>query len=209
MVDSLDTPQTAEPLSADTAATSNPNSASSFLTTTTGKLVVGGVALLLILGAIAAILFLFVFNDAPQETELLVPTESTSSTSTASAETSPEVRPPDDFADTFAFRNIFQPTMKVTMTPPAGSSGSTSGDTSGTDTSDIDVPADTLFLVSTSTADGVPVATFIWNGVTYTLEEGESIPDTPWQVLSISGDTVVMLYGDARVTLTVGQGLSK
>ncbi len=209
MVDSLDTPQTEEPLPADTAAPSNPNDVSSFLTTTTGKLVVGGIALLLILGAIVAILFLFVFNDAPPETGLLVPTESTATTPTASVETSPEVRPPDDFADTFAFRNVFQPTMKVTIATPADSSASPSADTSGTDTSDIDVPADTLFLVSTSTADGVPVATFIWNGVTYTLEEGESIPNTPWQVLSISGDTVVMLYGDSRVTLTVGQGLSK
>jgi hypothetical protein len=209
MVDSLNTPQTEEPLSADTAATPSPGSASSFMSTTVGKLVVGGIALLLILGAVAVILFLFVFNDTPPETDLLVPTESASTSSTASVETSPEVRPPDDFADTFAFRNIFQPTVKVTVTPPPGSSGDSSGDSSGTDTADIDVPADTLFLVSTSTEDGVPVATFIWNDVTYVLEEGESIPDTPWQVLSISGDTVVMLYGDARVTLTVGQGLSK
>ena len=48
-----------------------------------------------------------------------------------------------------------------------------------------------------------------WNGQTYTLAEGESIPNTPWQVLEINSSTVVMLYGDARITLSVGVGISK
>ncbi len=64
---------------------------------------------------------------------------------------------------------------------------------------------------SVSTVDGEPVAELVWNGQTYTLSEGESIPNSPWKVLSIdtTNGTVVMLYGDSRVTLTVGQGISK
>ena len=57
--------------------------------------------------------------------------------------------------------------------------------------------------------NGEKVATFIWNGQTYVLSEGESIPDSPWKVLEINDDSVVMLFGDTRVTLSTGQGLTK
>jgi hypothetical protein len=35
------------------------------------------------------------------------------------------------------------------------------------------------------------------------------VGDTPWKVLSISDTSVVMLFGDDRVTISVGQGLTK
>jgi hypothetical protein len=168
--------------------------------------VVGGVALVVVGGAIAAILMMFVLNRATDDQggSVKVPLNPTT-TSTASIDSSPTERPADDFADTFAFRNVFQPTVKITLTPDPNLVDSTDGSTPAT----VDVPQDTLLLSSVSTVDGSPVANLVWNGATYALGEGDAIPDTPWQVLSISGDTVVMLYGDSRVTLTVGQGISK
>lgn len=204
MVDSFGTPDATTGQSAEAAA-DGAAPRQGFLSTTVGKLVVGGIALVLILGAVAAVFFIFILNKASDEIPqppVVVPVETTS---TPDGEGEPVERPEVPLEDTFAFRNIFQPTIKITV----ASSDSDDG-TDGTADGEIpDVPPDTLFLMSVSTVDGEPVAELIWNGQQYSLKEGESIPDTPWQVLSISGDTVVMLYGDARVTLTAGQGISK
>jgi hypothetical protein len=208
MVDSFNKPGSdpAEGGIAAVEATSKTGSAS-LLSTTTGKLMVGGIAVVAVLGALAAIFMIFVLNPASDDpNDVLVPPVAVT-TGTVSAEASPTRRPADDFEDTFAFRNPFQPTIKITLTPEVTADGG-DGTVDGGD-SVVDVPEDTLFLSSVSTIDGVDVANLVWNGTTYSLSEGESIPDTPWQVLSISGGTVVMLYGDSRVTLTVGQGISK
>lgn len=177
-----------------------------FMSTTVGKLVVGGVAVLLVLIAIGAILFLYVFNAPMPESGLIIPG---STNATASAEATVVVRPAPTLQDTFAFRNIFEPTVKPRV---ASTTTNTDGSTDGTSTGGIDpatVPPNTLVLTSISTVDGEPVATFIWNGQTYTVGEGEQLEGTPWKVVSIEGSTVVLLYGDATVSLTLGQGLTK
>jgi hypothetical protein len=208
VVDSLNNPETPQSVP-EVEATESAKGPAGFLGSTVGKLVIGGVALVLVLGAIGAILMLFVFNDTSSDegSTASVPAPSadaSATTQTAPAqEESPTVRPADEWADTFVFRNVFQPTIKVTLAPLPDTDEDNGEDPAA------DVPADTLYLDSVETVDGVPTANLIWNGTTYSLEEGESIPDTPWKVVSIEGDTVVMLYGDARVTLTVGQGLSK
>jgi len=56
--------------------------------------------------------------------------------------------------------------------------------------------------------DGEPAAVLVLDGQTYTIKAGESIPGTPWKVMSISGQTVQLQYGDVPVTLSVGQGIT-
>ena len=70
-------------------------------------------------------------------------------------------------------------------------------------------PRDTLFLESIVTLDGVSTATFLWNGERYVVREGEALEGTPWKLVSVDGNTVVMLYGDATVTFSIGQGITK
>lgn len=182
---------------------SNATGSSGFLSTTMGKIVLGGAALVVIGAAIVAILLLFVFNqDDVTNVPVIIPTETTVTTSAGESE--PMERRPDDWVDTFAFRNIFEPTSKVTLSPEVSADGS--GTTS--ETVDADIPDDTLFLSSITTVDGVLVANLVWNGATYALPEDGTIPGTPWKVVSVTGDTVVMLYGDTRITLGVGQGIS-
>ena len=206
-----------------------------YAATKSGRLVLGGIGLLLVLAAIGAILFLFVLQpNEPDSVEALVPPAGAVSAPATDAEASEEesatLHRAKPLSSTFVFRDIFEPTTKPstpssssqgTGTANGGTSadGSSNGGTSsdgtgGTNGGDgdgdaVDVPADTLLLQSVSTADGEPVATFVWNGQTYTAGEGDQLGETPWQVLDISGNTVVMLYGDTRVTLTVGQGISK
>jgi len=177
-----------------------------FLSSTVGKLVIGAIALVVVLGAVAAIGVIFFLGQSSDEVTQNPPAPQTETTGTVSSQVeSPTVRPEPSLQETFAFRNIFQPTIKVTLSP----TDDNGTDGNGGSGSSVDVPPDTLFLAGVTTVDGEQVAELVWNGQTYFLSEGESIPNSPWKVLSISGDTVVMLFGDSRVTLTVGQGISK
>jgi hypothetical protein len=202
VVDNFGTPDVAPAQPVEVAAETPPKSGG-FLSTTVGKLVVGGIVLVVVLGALAAIGTIFFLGQSSDESSNLAasPSVVTSNTASASSDESVTPRPEPALQDTFAFRNIFEPTIKITLKPV---SDTTDGGTA-------DVPDNTLYLAGVSTVDGEPVAELVWNGTTYTLSEGESIPNTPWQVLSIDTDTgtVVMLYGDSRITLTVGQGISK
>lgn len=179
----------------------------SFLKSPAGIIVaVVVVALLLVAAGLAVYLFLFSSGsggDAPPTVRTITTGTAKPGSAGASATlelpvTEPQERP---LESTFSFRNIFAPTVKrpTPFVPPSSS----------TSTSSLDVPADTLYLVSIDEVDGERKATFIWNDETYQLAEGDGIAGTPWKVLDIRSDSVVMLYGDTEVTLTVGQGLSK
>lgn len=211
MVDNFGTPVDSPTQTVETA-----DSRPGFLGTTGGKLVAGSIVLLAVLGALAAIAYLFIFGRSSNVVvQPQVPVAQTTSTVDGAVEASPTVRPEPPLEDTFAFRNIFQPTIRVTLSADPDAPGGVAGGGTGAggvtnpDGSSVDVPADTLYLATVSTVDGDRVAELVWNGQTYSLREGETISGTPWKVLSISGDTVVMLYGDTRVTLTVGQGITK
>lgn len=190
-----------------------------FMASTLGKLVVGGVLVLLILAALAAV-FLLGSDDVPEgPTGGIVPG---SAGTTSSAEATPAIRTEPPLEETFAFRNVFAPTTKPRFVPTSNTGGTTDGTNGGTTdgTTDgtnggggalnpADLPANTLFLESIVTVDGVSTATFLWNGETYVVKEGEVLQGTPWKLVSIDGNTVVMLYGDARITFTIGQGITK
>jgi len=181
-----------------------------FLNTTTGKLVVGGVAIVLILGAIGAAFFFFILNGAVDGSVQLTSsaTGSTTATSSVEATQTPENPAERSLASTFTFRNVFAPTVKRTYESAATTSDTASADSSSTGAS-VDVPANTLYLQSIISENGEPKAVFIWNGQTYTVGEGEQVADSPWKVLQINSDSVLMLYGDSQVTLSVGQGVGK
>lgn len=196
------TPQVADP-SGLPLETGSKTGFAGFLSTTPGKLVVGGVLVLLIAGILGAIAVFFLFSQAENLVDGGITTLPSIQT-TSVAEVAPIEREAPRLEDTFTFRNIFAPTIK----PSVPESVTVSGD--GTSTAGgASVPGDTLFLESVSVIDGDTVATLIWNGTTYVVGEGENLGETPWRVLSIDGASVTMLYGDTSVTLTVGQALGK
>jgi membrane-associated protease RseP (regulator of RpoE activity) len=112
-------------------------------------------------------------------------------------------------ADVFEFRDPFVPLIgRVKESKASSSTTSTSGGGSG-GTTTTTVDPNTLVLESISTVDGKRVGTFTWNGNTYVAGAGQRIDSSPWQVVSVSSDSAVVLFGDERITLTVGQGVSK
>ena len=109
-------------------------------------------------------------------------------------------------AEVFTFRDIFVPLLK----PLADSTAPTTGTTTTT-TTDTVTPTtqNTLYLDGVVTQDGVLMAQLRYNGTSYTLGVGGTIPNSPWQVLRVSSTSVTMLYGDIQVTLSVGEGVTK
>ncbi len=176
-----------------------------FFSTSTGRivLIVGAVlAFLAVAGVVVAVVMTFFLGNAVEDA-LVNGTGSGASqdaSSTTDAEASP-VEPSDiPLSDIFTFRDIFEPLVKPA--PSVEASGS-STETSGTATGE----AGTLYLQDIVVEDGVTKAVLLYNGTLYSLPEGGVVTGTPWQVLSIGSSSVVMLYGDSQISLSVGQGV--
>jgi hypothetical protein len=105
----------------------------------------------------------------------------------------PDIENRDVFTPRDPFKVIAPPTIP---TETASTPGSTTSDNS-------------LVLNDITTENGTKKAVLTYGGTVYTLAEGESVGTSPWKVLKIYTSSVVMLYGDDRVTLTIGQGITK
>lgn len=173
-----------------------------FLTSPAGKLIVGGLLLFVLLVVAGSLTFFFLINTGSKPTVVVAPQGPSGSTTTTptAAPTNPPEQPLDE---TFTFRNIFAPTVK-----PATTTESDSSDGSDTTSETANGPEDTLILKSIHSESGEYVATFEWNGQIYETREGEQVDNSPWEVVTIYSDSVVMLYGDSKITLAVGQGFS-
>ncbi|TDB38939.1 MAG: hypothetical protein D9V44_04510 [Actinobacteria bacterium] len=204
MPDEFAVPETGQPVAAVPVEAAAPAKK-----TSKGLLIaLGALAILVVIGAVAAVLVLFVFQTSTDNSvEVRVPEgqtaqAGTSATTTETAEAGSPAAAVSN-SEVFTFRDIFAPLV-----------GATSTETSATETTtDTVVPgdyaADTLYLIAIGSESGVPSASMIWNSQTYTLNEGDTIPNTPWKVFDIRTSDVIMLYGDQQVVLSVGQGISK
>lgn len=177
-----------------------------FYATRNGRTILAAVALVLVLAGVGAAVYFFVLagpSESGSGTSTGAPSAVT--TSTASTEASPTEPARKSVKALFTFRNVFMPTSG-----PGGADLSADGSSASTSTGDFsDVPADTLYFVSMSVVDSKPKGDFYWNGTVYTAGEGEPLGTTPWKVLSLSGNTATMLYGDTQTTISVGQGIGK
>jgi type IV pilus biogenesis protein PilP len=210
----VDAPNNLEP-QMPPAPTADEGSAN-FLSSTAGRLILGSVVLAVLLGVAGYFVWAFLLNvpaSSPSVStgpKLTVPVTSPSSSTISPLDTAPITEPQEKpLESTFTFRNVFAPTLKEQFPLPVSTPDSSTSGSSTSGTGTVDVPADTLYLQSIQTVNGHTTASFIWNGKTYVLKKGESIPDSPWKVLSIGSSSVVMLFGDTEVTLSTGQGLTK
>ncbi len=172
------------------------------------------VALLIVAGLVAAAVFVFVLTDRVAQDIATVPGEVVE-TPVAVGDAEVVEPPPVELTRVFTFRDIFSPLI-VPIPEPEPSEVDTLAPgvpgipgEPGVDPDDpgVTLPPDTLFLRDIVSVDGVTAAVLYLDGQTYTLAVGGEIPGTPWRVQSISGRSVVMLYGDVQVTLSVGQGV--
>lgn len=216
MVDDM-TPQDDSALQAEPAPVSGvPEKSGGFLSTSTGKLVVIGgavIGFLAVAGLVALAVFTFVLQPSPEpDTAGTKDAVAGSQEPTASAEAviEPGAVP---LSDLFTFRDVFEPLI---VTPNASDLETTTGSptaTTATTTPDSvaapDTSSQTLYLQDIISDNGVAKAVLVFEGQEYTLAEGESIPGSPWEVLTIGSTSVTMLYGDVQVTISIGQGVTK
>ncbi len=67
----------------------------------------------------------------------------------------------------------------------------------------------TLKLVSITESDGKKTATVSFGGKNYAVGVGDRIDGSSYQVVGIGADSIELLYGDDRLTLTIGESISK
>jgi hypothetical protein len=177
-------------------------SRTTFLSTPGGRIALIVGAVVVFLGIAAAAVFLLlgflggVATDVVQDAIDSGQPASSVGTSTVTPTLEP-IEPGDvPYGDLFTFRDIFEPVLKPTPAVVETETATTPGE------------PDTLYLLNIIVEDGVPRAVLEFNGSEYILAEGEEIPGTPWQVLSVGSNSVVMLFGDSRVTLAIGQGVT-
>lgn len=174
-----------------------------FFASTLGRVLLIGCAVSTLLGIIAvvAVIALGVFAAKEVTTGLQSAmtnapvTGAVPATSSAQPTTAVPAIPTIDNRDVFTPRDPFEP-IPAPLIPTETVSGSSVHD-------------DILVLVDIVTESGVRKAVLRYNGTQYTLAAGGQVGDTPWRVFQVNAGSVVMIYGDDRVTLTVGQGISK
>jgi hypothetical protein len=179
-------------------------------------MVVGGVALLVLLGIAGAILAVFASGLLNSGS---VATTSTTTKSSVGASTQVGavaiVYPPEKpLQSTFTFRNIFAPTVKPAIVP---TESTTPAETPTETVPSTDVtsptvePVSILTLVRIRQVGDAHVGDFTLDGTAYDgVGNGGTIGSSPWKVIEVLDDnSCLMLYGDAQQTITVGQSISK
>ncbi|MGB4593900.1 MAG: hypothetical protein WBI63_09030 [Coriobacteriia bacterium] len=202
------------PLPAEGATPATPESSpkkQGFFSTPLGRVVMilGALGALAVIAGIVVAVVLFVLFPTEADLEVRVP-ERQQQPAAGGAETTSGAAPAQAAAvvsndEVFTFRDIFEPliTAEDASSTPEASPDSTSAPDA------TEYAADTLYLVSVTTTGDEPEANMVWDQQEYTLSEGDAIPDSPWKLLEIRDDSVVMLFGDQQVILTVGQGIQK
>lgn len=179
-------------------------SSGDFLSTTAGKAVLIGAAIVLLL-VVAGVVGWFVLGPsslggsagAPGTPTVVVSNPGTPTAPSAPA-SSTVTTPVADITS----RDVFTPRNPFTVIKPATISTSTTGATHNN--------PDDVILTDIVTVDGVRKAVIEYGGHTYTLGANELIPGTSdWKVLAVHANDAVLLFGDVTVTLTPGQGTSK
>jgi len=173
-----------------------------------------GFGALAIIAAVIVALVVFVPMSSTTTTAPSSPATSTGGSSQSATDTAAEVKEPASAvvnSEVFTFRDIFLPLLSKDTSPTT--SATTVADSSTTTTvaatSSSTSTAGTLYLTDVSSENGTYTGTFVLDGKTYTLGDGDQVGTSPWQVVTVNSSSAVMLYGDTRVTLTVGQGISK
>lgn len=172
----------------------------------TGTAILIGAAGLVVLAAIIGIVVYVLMSASSAQVPAAGPvvpgtpgSPSTPATSTATGTVTPI--PATDNGDVFTPRNPFEVIAPVKIAS-ANDDNNDNNNSSGDDTSTA------LTLTDITTANGEDVAVVKLGGASYTVGEGDTVGDTDWQVVQINDANVVFLYGDQRITISLGQGTS-
>ena len=200
-----------------------------FLSTTVGKVVVGCLAASILLAIVAVVVVIalgaFGINQLGKAVDQASTTGASSTTTStgkpsapgattgtaapaASIVPTPSVLSVTD-EDVFSPRDPFIPVVlpappaPASATAPTGATGSAGSTTGSITTAD----SNALYLRMIITTEKGGIAFLDYKGTVYALAVGDVIPNSSWKVLSVGLKTVTMLFGDERVTVSLGEGV--
>jgi hypothetical protein len=135
---------------------------------------------------------------APITTVVLPSTPTGGGTGSTTTTTAPPVVAIDN-RDVFTPRNPFTVIPPIEIAVPVTDTSDNSGNNT-TETAD----TTTLTLRDIVTVDGVRKAVVRLAGVNYTLAAGETVGSSQWSIVEVNTNNIVALYGDVRVTISLG-----
>lgn len=172
--------------------------AGGFFSSPVGRIVLigGGLAVILAIVAVVVVLVLGTFATGSGGGSGITPPVTPASGETSGAVSTVPTAPPA--VPDIATRDVFTPRDPFEeIQPPV------------IPTETVKVDANVLVLKDIITEDGVRKGVFSYNGVEYTGGQGEQLGDTNWKVLAVHDSSADVLYGDDRITLSIGQGIQK
>jgi hypothetical protein len=113
--------------------------------------------------------------------------------------------------EVFTPRDPFIPVILPSPEPISASGTAASGDNlvNGSTSGSITTPdSSALYLRMIVSGENGSAAVLDYKGTIYVALAGAEIPNSPWKVVSVGTKSVVMLFGDERVTIALGEGIS-
>ena len=206
-----------------------------FIKTPLGKLALVGVVLLILLflaAFLVGIFFLFSSLRTTSKEASKVPVEikKTSETATASAkkstsetDTAKDEKPEELTSfEVYEYKDPFEPliTEESTGTPGSGDTTPTTptttpgdegdeGEESSTGSGEETTGPQVLEVQDIYTENGTKYSSVKYGSSVHKVKEGDRVNESPYEVLTIGTDSVVFLYGDQRVQVSIGESILK
>jgi cytoskeletal protein RodZ len=191
-----------------------------FIKTPLGKVALTGFILLIVLFIAALLLGAFLIfsnlKSAPQEVPK-APVEVKKSTEGAKVtikESTEETETPKSSGESSAayeiyeYKDPFEPLIKET-TSTTTTVTTPSEEEIATPSEEEETGPQVLEVQDIFTENGVKYASIKYGTTVYKVKEGERVDESPYEVLTIGTDSVVLLYGDNRVEVKVGESILK
>lgn len=206
-----------------------------FIKTPLGKLALVGIVLLILLFLAAFLVgIFFLFNSlattSKETSKVPVEIKKTSETSTASAEkgTSETDMAKDEepaelssIFEVYEYKDPFEPLITEDSTGTTGSDDTTpsttttpddegdEGEESSTGSGEETTGPQVLEVQDIYTENGTKYSSVKYGSSVHKVKEGDRVDESPYEVLTIGTDSVVFLYGDQRVQVSIGESILK
>jgi len=184
-----------------------------FFKTKKGRLIATVIGILCIFLVFLLVLFFLLKGQEPTD-EGVVVTKSTTESQAVGEKTEEEVaeessKAEEDETDSFEVYEYKDPFDPLVSKSPISTTTSTAGTSTTTSETEPSTGVLVLALEDTYTEDGVKYASIRYGSTVYKVTEGDRIDDSPYQLISIGEESVILLYGEDQLEVRLGQEIIK
>lgn len=162
-----------------------------FLKGPQGKWVAIGVGGLVFLIIILVVVFTLISRAPEPEVTVNIPQPTARVEERAEEATTPPIKPLDEGFEVYSAEGFKDPFAPLSLETTEATEG-------------VRVDISQIYLKAIRLTDEGYEAEFLYDGETHLASVGETLPESPYQVIEIGDDWVKLLYGDDTVMLTLG-----